>query len=80
MRKNLIILFCFVLIVASFAFLIHVRVEQTLVGYTVADREESIIDLEERLKQLKLEKEVLMRPERIQEKAHDWFQMRYSHE
>lgn len=64
----------------AFAFLIHVRVQQDLLGYTIAEREDEIVELEERLKQLKLEREVLMRPERIQEKAHAWFHMRYSHE
>jgi len=80
MRKNVTITLCLLSIVASFAFLVHVRVQHDLVGYTIAEREDKIVDLEERLKQLKLEREVLMRPERIQEKAHEWFQMRYSHE
>lgn len=80
MRRKLTISFCVLSIVASLGFLIHVRAEQSRVAYVIAQREDIIIELEERLKQLRLEKEVLMRPERIQEKAHDLFQMRYSHE
>jgi hypothetical protein len=66
--------------VASFGFLIYVPARQFLVGYIIAEREDALVELEERKKQLLLEREVLMRPERIQQKAHEWFQMRYSHE
>jgi len=80
MRRKLAISFCVLSINLALGFLIHVRVEQTRLAYDIAGREDMITEMEERKKQANLEKEVLMRPERIQEKAHDWFQMRYSHE
>lgn len=80
MRKALVILGCLSVMVASLAFLIHVRVQQISLGYMIAEREETVVKLEERLKQLRLEREVLMRPERVQRLAHEWFDMRYPHE
>ena len=80
-KKSVVIFFSLAMTVMSFAFLIDVRgVAPALVGYTIAEREETLVDLEDRLRQLKLERAVLKRPERIQEKAHEWFNMRYSHE
>jgi cell division protein FtsL len=79
-KKELTIVLSLAMITLAFSFLIHVRVQQTLVGYTIAEREDIVLELEDQLRQLKLESAVLKRPERIQEKAHDWFKMRYSHE
>lgn len=79
-KKSLIILCSVASIAFSLSYLIHVRVQQALVGYTIAEREDEVRELRDRLKQLKLEEAVLKRPERIQRLAHEWFDMRYSHE
>lgn len=79
-KKSAIILLSLTMITLAFSFLIHVRVEQALVGYTIAEREDLLLELEERLRQLKLERAVRKRPERIQEKAHEWFRMKSNNE
>jgi hypothetical protein len=79
-KKSIVIVLSLAAITFAFAFLIHVRVEQALVGYTIAERENTLLELEDTLRQLKLERTVRKRPERIQEKAHQWFMMEYGHE
>lgn len=74
-KKTLVVMASLFLLVASFAFLVHIKTQQLLLGYQIAESENKVRELEDRLHQLKLEREVLKRPERIEAKAHDLLRM-----
>ena len=79
-KKTVIIAACLISITLALGVLIHIRVKQYLVGYTIAEQESELLELEERLKQLKLERAVRKRPELIEEKASRLLGMKYANE